>query len=340
MVEKTLINYIKKSLKEGYSEQSIKNRLAQAGYSQYDIQEAFQKASKKQINIQPLLIIFGILLVGIIIVIIALSITSKPPAELILNVQTYKTQVSPGEEVIFNANIMNPSGRTTETLVDATIKGRQVIYIPSQTVIVREQASVPITAQIPQGAEEGQYDAEITISYDGKQKRRTQTFEVAKLEFPTKTEELTESERVEQKIAVCRDCDDLDLCTDDECIQGKCVHTQIIPCCGNGVCEAGETNCRDCQTDAYTEIEQTAKNNPEQALQMCKTSENVDICIKKTAIASVRKMYCEHIQDSELRDACYITFAYTGDFTVCEKIENKYTRNSCYTMKNIAKYES
>ncbi|MHC4273278.1 MAG: hypothetical protein ACYSUR_06370 [Planctomycetota bacterium] len=36
------------------------------------------------------------------------------------------------------------------------------------------------------------------------------------------------------------DCDDGDDCTSDECVDGECVNTPIVPCCGNGVVEPGE----------------------------------------------------------------------------------------------------
>jgi len=46
----------------------------------------------------------------------------------------------------------------------------------------------------------------------------------------------------------CPDCDDANTCTSDYCSSETgfaCVHDEITPCCGNGICEDGEdtTNC-------------------------------------------------------------------------------------------------
>ncbi|MFH1173514.1 MAG: right-handed parallel beta-helix repeat-containing protein [archaeon] len=42
------------------------------------------------------------------------------------------------------------------------------------------------------------------------------------------------------------DCDDNNACTRDKCVAGQCVYLAITPCQGNGVCEQGEENTRDC----------------------------------------------------------------------------------------------
>jgi hypothetical protein len=44
------------------------------------------------------------------------------------------------------------------------------------------------------------------------------------------------------------ECDDLDACTTDICVDGVCVNNAIIPCCSNLICEEGE-NCENCSAD-------------------------------------------------------------------------------------------
>ena len=43
-------------------------------------------------------------------------------------------------------------------------------------------------------------------------------------------------------------CDDGDSCTDDSCSAGVCINSDVVPCCGNSVCELGE-HCNKCADD-------------------------------------------------------------------------------------------
>ncbi|MFH1850057.1 MAG: hypothetical protein ABH879_07810 [archaeon] len=46
--------------------------------------------------------------------------------------------------------------------------------------------------------------------------------------------------------AACEICDDSDVCTVDVCSEATnyiCQHEAVVPCCGNGICEADESTC-------------------------------------------------------------------------------------------------
>lgn len=341
MVSKSLIDYVRTLLKQGYDIRTIRSTLRGAGYSQYDIQGALAEAQKPQvIHTKTLLIVFGILLVLTIAVIVALKLIQPEPAELSLSLNAYKTQVARGDQLIMTAEITNPSGQETDAILDLETRGPQQIVAPSEEVTVFEKAAVPIAIQIPKDATIGQYTLMAKLNYDSKVETATQYFEITSTAIE-RPERVTKEERQATEQQECPGgCDDLDPCTRDECIEGQCVHTPITPCCGNGICEPGEEDCPDCKEDALSEAQREARNDPEGAAELCSQDPaNADQCYKEVAEIAGDKKFCDYIQDSKWKDPCLMHFAYDGDYTVCEQLKNKYMKNSCISLKNLAKFK-
>jgi hypothetical protein len=44
---------------------------------------------------------------------------------------------------------------------------------------------------------------------------------------------------------------------------------------------------------------------------------------------------CADINEDLIRDNCYIDIVIDGDYSVCGRIENQYTRDSCLTLKEF-----
>lgn len=341
MVQKSLVDYIKNMQRQGYDVNSIRNTLSRAGYSRYDIEDGIKAAQKKPINKTLLMIFFSIL--GLILIVVILLVLIRPePAELSLDTSTYSTRVAPGQQLTINANINNPTKKQTKAIIDVRISGPRPIQVPSQSIQVKERASIPIQATIPQDAPEGQYMAYVTIAYEGKQKTETESFEVRKAEAqaPSTIDRLREEQRTQEECP--GGCDDFDPCTRDRCENGVCIHTRIKPCCGNGECEEGETaiSCpEDCATEQIEEATRLARERPQQALQKCEEAPSRDTCIKEVADAAGDKGLCERISKTAIKDGCLMQFAYKGDYSVCGQIQDKLTKNSCFTLKNLAKYQ-
>jgi len=88
-------------------------------------------------------------------------------------------------------------------------------------------------------------------------------------ESATVSEEISEQETSAQNESIekhCPSCEDNNPCTQDSCSEDtdyECTHEQIIPCCGNSICEQKENwstcpkdcecslNCRQCETPDY-----------------------------------------------------------------------------------------
>ncbi|MFH1510863.1 MAG: hypothetical protein ABIF10_04165 [Candidatus Woesearchaeota archaeon] len=142
----------------------------------------------------------------------------------------------------------------------------------------------------------------------------------------------------------CGNCDDNNPCTEDTC-EGKCVHRQITPCCGDGVCEKEEACENDCSISPQEKPEQIiekAQNMatvaPDKAEAMCEAladSQYRDLCLELSAKNSNQSSMCNGIYSTAKRDACYMEFAMQGDYSVCYKVENEYLVRACEQLKYL-----
>ncbi len=127
--------------------------------------------------------------------------------------------------------------------------------------------------------------------------------------------------------------------------------------CGNNVCDFGENylNCpQDCEPveSSPTSPEEdevlfrgemidrviALSVNPNEAAGFCADQDQEidrDICYDNLAEASQESSWCENIVDDNRRDGCYAEFVLNGDYTVCDKLTNKYLRESCFNLRNI-----
>jgi hypothetical protein len=146
-------------------------------------------------------------------------------------------------------------------------------------------------------------------------------------------------------------CNDFFACTLDKCVNGECVSEMIFPCCGNFICENGETidNCpEDCdlgeekpvhlmtRSDIIKSAKQKALTDQKDAGYFCDSVPNEEIrdeCLRIVAYTSDNKNFCRYINFSVKRDACYMEFAMKYDYSVCDLIENQYLQRTCEALK-------
>jgi len=84
------------------------------------------------------------------------------------------------------------------------------------------------------------------------------------------------------------------------------------------------------------------KSSESKGLDYCTSiaQEKQNICFKHLALKNNKSKYCAQIDESSYRDSCYIMFAFSGDFTVCDKIENKYRQLSCRSLGRTRQYNT
>jgi hypothetical protein len=64
-----------------------------------------------------------------------------------------------------------------------------------------------------------------------------------------------------------------------------------------------------------------------------------DSCQKDFAEENGNSDVCAEIEDEGKRDSCYMDFATKGDYTVCDKLYNKYLKQSCESLKKLSEVE-
>ncbi len=172
---------------------------------------------------------------------------------------------------------------------------------------------------------------------------------------PTQPEQPPQQPTTEPKVADCPGgCNDYDVTTDDECVDGQCVHTPKESVCGNGICNGGETSSscpQDCgaglNAPSADEVIENAKTqapqDTERATALCGAlprPQDKDRCFSVVASSSGKSDLCASIVEDITRDQCYIDFALTkNEFDVCEKIQNRYLRGSCNSLQNLRQLE-
>ncbi|MCB9362424.1 hypothetical protein H6504_03230 [Candidatus Woesearchaeota archaeon] len=153
----------------------------------------------------------------------------------------------------------------------------------------------------------------------------------------------------------CESCNDYNACTLDTCHAGTCVNEPIFPCCGNYICESGETT-QLCPGDCLPEIEKPIEtmtrldiiNKAKRLINESKQKEAGDFCSEVPdlerkdecfsiiAFESKNSIFCTYIDGVVKRDNCYMSFANDitiQDYSVCPKITSKYLRSSCEALK-------
>jgi len=360
MVQQGVIEYIQRLLRQGYDRGTIRSTLINAGYSPSDVRQAMQVATgqkkTRHIPTKLLVIIFISLVVISGVVLLVLKLMQPPLEPLSMSVSLFSSVVQPGSDVTATVSVINPAGRETEGLIDFTVSGPGGrVASRTEEFTVTDQTSVPVSIGIPDGAVAGEYLLKARLSHVTGSKEDSKTFEVVKeAERAAPVAALEEEAEVvarQEQLTCPGGCDDLDFCTSDVCVQGQCRHSPITPCCGNGACEQGEdeSSCRvDCgprrelPSDVTSKAQELAVTNLNAAVGECESlaqQKLADTCLQQISKAAESKEPCTKIAGDDVRDACYIRFAYDDDFTVCEEISNKYMRNSCVQLKKVKAFQ-
>jgi len=355
MVQESLVEYCRQLLAQGYDVETIRTTLINAGYSKFEANDALRAAganipSSSHISGKTLIFVFGGLLVLALIVWLILLFSGPEPAPLAVSTSVLSERVSAGEEVVINVDISNPDDRKVSASLEVTVSGPSgVVDLRSESLELDSSKRVPFKILIPEGSSDGQYSADVVLSYGPLTVRSSDFFEVRSqsVQPPAGIVDVPVERAVDVSLTCPASCDDLRFCTKDSCVNGQCVNEQIVPCCGNGVCEQGESE-SSCSVDCAPQVNpqsviDEAKGlavvNPSGAIQKCVSlgmQFYVDSCLNDVAGAANSKAVCDLISSSESRDACLISFAYhpKKDYSVCAQIQDVYLRTSCDSLKD------
>jgi hypothetical protein len=390
MVDQTLLKYIVKNLSAGYSMQEIKNFLIQNGYDERVIEECQNYLCSSNLNqhydarqhkkhIIPLVVISCVF---IAIIAFIFATVFLEPTELLsgLNVDVVleKQSFTQDEIISFTRHIQN-TGQSEEMDVEMTYTVKDArgneIYSTLESTTIETDSSEQIVLDLPR-LEQGTYFLHATASFDGGNKTKTTTFAILNQTTPvTAKGNCFDGVRNQNEEGIdcggpCKPCikqcpiffDDNDPCTEDKCgveTNYKPVHEDIVPCCGNFVCETGEddeTCSQDCQagtssyfngsvepyidnhdmplTEKIEEIKKIAEKDVNRAGNLCAAivfDYYKDQCFYEISEAAQQESLCANIQEERTRDKCYTKISKLNeDVDACSQIESGLRRDSCY----------
>jgi hypothetical protein len=350
MVDSTLKNYIKTTLKQGYQVGAIKKRLLQSGYSQSEVDLAVRAVrGKKIISTKTLAITAVVVVLLIILTIVVLKILSTEPKDIYISTTPLVSSVAPGGKLTFVNTLTSSTSREVKAELKHNIiykKTGKTIGTKTERVSVGKKSSTQTSTNLPADILLGEYEVITVLTH--KEGSKQSSFNFVVQEGPSLEAPSFEEPSADVTPLCPTGCDDYNSCTSDRCVSGICENIPIIPCCGNGNCESGEDQ-YSCSLDCGVQTETTssvvndaikkARTDPNTATMLCNSLPSVtdaDNCFDTLAEKTNKHEFCESIQEDQIQSDCLMDFALEGNFAVCDKINDPYYLQSCFSLERQA----
>jgi hypothetical protein len=390
MPNQQLISYIQEQLRRGYDIDSIRNYLLRYGYNEALIDDAINHVyvpRKKKPN-KIILAIIGIMIITLGIT-LGIMLSSEPETkEVTLSVtsEMLSKQIIPGGYIYIRTDIVKSAGQAYVEYMIQQPDGKIIERAEEDTTSTKLTQQFKLPTHMPTGT----YKVTTDVMQGEMTDSSSFTF-VIKSDDQLPAEINRTEDDVPSDIGTCpMSCDDNDSCTADYCSEATgylCMHDKITPCCGNAMCETGETDStcpEDCKKMAEDEFEtltiwekvdaikEMAKTSHIKAKEQCDLIAVVshrdqcyyniaeasavidhcesiidekikDKCLTKIAEATDSSGVCSSVSTESRRDNCYMNFVQAGDYSVCDKLVNKYYKESCdalSTMANVPDYRN
>ena len=389
MVDEALFKYVVKQLSAGYSAQDIKSYLIQNGYTSLAIDQCLAEVYNKnqaghynpdhKKHIIPIIIIIFLFVSVIAFISVYLFSGEEVTFKSIdFSIELQKSSFIENELIYFTRTIEN-TGEDESIDVEMTyyVKDRAgtTIYSRRETLSLMNESVKEIKFNLPK-AESGTYFLSAVASYTGRNKTKTESFLLV-AGGSTISDDGTcfdnKKNQGEEGIdcgGPCKSCikqcpiffDDNNKCTNDKCGSDTNyvpVYEDIVPCCGNFVCENSESleECpEDCEeggssyyndpvaphidtpeiplTEQIDMIKEIAKSDYDRAAGMCnaiKFSYYKDQCFYGISESAEEEALCDNIVEPRTKDKCYTKISKINeDSSACSKVESGLRRDSCY----------
>lgn len=380
MVDAALLDYVKAQLQRGYSAQQLSTFLIQQGYRQEDVSACFREIYATPAephtphkSVLPLLIL-GLVILGAIgyVGYVLFIPTSQDVGERVpavsLTISMDKGTFSQGEAIalqqVLHSDVSNRALPVQVTYVVRDTVGND-IYTARESVMLQGNSEESVRFTPPELAE-GRYRIEATVQYLDRTTTAGSTFFIAggMSDIPVSPDPTDDS--LNDSIEQCPVMYEGDRCTVARCgpdTDFQVVYEDIVPCCGNAICEPGETteSCpEDCAdpgdqsyfnrtptqptlsvldeniplTDQIRNIRSVANQDFNDAASFCDAiifPYYRDDCFYQIVEETLNDQGCQFIEDERTIDRCYTRISRdTGDVTLCASIISDLRRDSCY----------
>ena len=235
-----------------------------------------------------------------------------------------------------------------------SVASNEVIATKTETVAIETRNAVKSQLVVPADAKPGRYVVRVLVEYNQQSARASFSLVVISQEKPAQKSPVSPS--VPQDSGDCQGgCNDYDSCTLDRCVKGVCIFDRIAPCCGNGVCERGEseTFCpEDCQEKRPTVAQSvqviidkaftSASGDPDSGVRLCRTLSQHSLIRAPVSwvwpSAPGQAEICGQIVQDKDKDGCYLDFALGRDrFDLCDQVQDRWLKSSCYSYASLKK---
>jgi len=357
MAQQSLTEYISKLLKSGYDVGTIRTTLINAGYSLSEINQALtyiKKPTRKIfLNLKVILVAISALILIVLLVLGGIMLLSPEPKTVDFRLSAIQTEIKPGENLAFLTTFTSNTDAQENININyeiINIQTKELFTSKQEIITIGQRSGLTKNIAMPADTIPGKYELIATMKHKDEKQSQTINFDVLEKTtgMPSGKEieaETFEEEIIQEEIKCPESCDDFNPCTIDYCDKGVCKHTPIKPCCGNGLCEPGETisTCReDCAkivttpTDLIEQAKKVARTDPEAASALCNQliqPNNIDLCFIEISQESGQSRVCENVKTQGNKDSCYMNFALKGDYSICSKVQDSYLSKSCYSLK-------
>ena len=371
-----LVKYINDLLSRGYSREQITQALLRAGYHKDIIDQYLYQLHPKH-ALFSIKIVMGIVLISVGILIagfVYLNYYQKNnvmPVEISLSISQPEYQSG---HVKFTATFSSLTKSKEKTTAGFSYfisnSDGETILRKSELISFETESSKSFAVDMPENIEDGAYTLNASLTYRGKSVSAIRTINVKSNQVKPidKKQDGISNNPIQIQPVEDKSCDDLNVCTTDSLSENQCVHEQIIPCCGNSLCEKGEENIcsKDCiqaknlptRDELFSKSRELSQSSPSEAAEYCRQLfiiKDRNNCFNEIAQASKNKKYCsmvdstysqerciitlakelsipdycDDMKTTQSRDSCYVDFILLGDYTLCDKLVDEHLRETC-----------
>ncbi len=340
MPNQQLISYIQQQLNAGNDIDSIKNYLIKYGYDPNDIEESIKQVyAPKKKSPKVILLIIGILIIviGIIVAFMLISEPVKKEVSLSINTELMSKRIIPGGYIMFKTEI----DKAYPGLVSLshTLIGPDGVKIDEfEETTSKSKAS---QLRIPLDAKPGTYTIKTSAGIKDIIRTSTITFSIAEVSEPEEPGEVP-SEEPSKEISEepgelpseepSKEPDEFALLTIWERVDAIKGIASQSPLKAKSYCDeigvAGHKN--QCY---YNIAEITGQID---YCNLITDQKIIDRCYTKIAEVQNNSRICVSVSTESRRDNCYMAFVQNGDYSVCDKLVNKYYKESCEALNIMA----